>query len=57
MTEDDDKTYVIFRVYHPSQNKDRETIKEGCTREEAIEHCSDPDTCVPGEYSDHWNEE
>lgn len=40
----DDKTYAIWRFYHPSQNKESEQIKGGLTLQEAKDHCDDPAT-------------
>lgn len=40
----DEKTYAIWRFYHPSQNKESEQIKGGLTLQEAKDHCDDPST-------------
>lgn len=54
----EEKTYRIVRKYkedgHPDHDK---VIKEGLTRAEAKEHCSDPDTSMPGVWFDCFYEE
>ena len=54
----DEKTYKIVRKYkdmnHPDHDKE---IKTGLTREEAKEHCKDPDTKEDGVWFDCFYEE
>jgi len=55
---DEEPTYSIIRFYKGEH--ERETIATGLTREEAKEHCSDPDTegCnSKGKYFDGFEEE
>ena len=50
------KTYCIMRFYR-EDGKPARFIKGGLTREEAIEHCSDPETRKEGVWFDGWTEE
>jgi hypothetical protein len=54
---DDDQTYCIKRFYSPSDGRPTEVVREGLTREEAMEHCSDDDTHEPGVYFDGFEKE
>lgn len=49
--------YKIFRSFHPSLNRENETIKTGLTLQEAQEHCNDPDTRQEGVWFDGFTEE
>jgi hypothetical protein len=51
------QTYKIIRFYHPSQNKDNETIQEGLTLKQAQKHCQDDNTRVEGVYFDGYTAE
>lgn len=48
-------TYAIIRFY-ADRDKPREYIASGLTREEAEDHCSDPDTSGDG-WFDGFQEE
>ena len=50
-------TYRIDRCYAPHLDKERETIKEDLTLEEAQAHCEDEDTREAGEWFDAYYEE
>jgi len=39
-----DKTYAIWRFYHPSQKRESVKIKGGLNLQDAKDHCEDPDT-------------
>lgn len=56
-TENDDTTYCIKRFYSPNDGRHTEVIREGLTREEALEHCNDEDTQCPGVYFDGFEKE
>lgn len=55
---EDEPTYMIVRKYkdetHPDHGK---VIKTGLTKEEAKEHCKDPDTKEDGVWFDCFYEE
>jgi len=54
----EEATYRIVRRYKDDSHPDnRKVIDEGLTREEAKEHCNDPDTCEPGVWFDSFEEE
>jgi len=50
-------TYKIIRFYHPSQEKENETVRTGLTLEEAQAHCKDPSTREDDVYFDGYDEE
>jgi hypothetical protein len=57
-TQVESKTYEIVRIWKDSGK--RETIKTGLTRDEAREHCSDPDSegeDAEGKWMDCFYEE
>lgn len=49
-------TYEIVRFYK-DENKNQRIIKSGLTKQEAQEHCNDPDTRQEGIYFDGFREE
>ncbi len=54
----DEKTYKIVRKYKDSSHPDHDKeIDTGLTREEAKEHCKDPDTQEDGVWFDAFYEE
>jgi hypothetical protein len=50
-------TYRIDRCFAPHLDRERETIEEGLTLEEAQEHCQDEESRDPGEWFDSYIEE
>ena len=50
-------TYKIFRSFHPTLDREPETVKTGLTLDEAQKHCQDPDTHEEGVWFDGYTEE
>ena len=50
-------TYKIVRFYHPSQDRNNETIRTGLTLEEARAHCKDESTREDGVFFDGYTSE
>lgn len=50
-------TYKIVRFFHPSQDRNNQTMEKGLTLEQAQAHCKDPATRKDGVYFDGYTEE
>jgi len=50
-------TYKIFRSFHPTLDREPETVKTGLTLDEAQKHCQDPATHEEGVWFDGYTEE